>query len=367
MGYFIVVAIVFLGFVRQRSHCVTLLMELYMWGLIAFNVGTTDFYAFEEMYHNAFEPRYARHEPGFLLLCKIMNRMGCSYLHFRMVIGFIVVILIVSGLKYFSKHINYALALYIIFPFPCMVAGLRFSVGSAIVIYGMRYLFTSEKRAAFKYILLVMLATLFHYSMLFFLIFIAAKFIHGNMLKFVALVPIVTIGLTWFLRSGWAYRFADIILNSEKAKTWLNPNDFRNHFSVFYGIYLMFLIGIVIALYISLPVIGNHKKLFGTTLVSEENVRRMMRIEILAMLGIVLSYLSEVVFMRVVFVSLPVVYTFLSEGYADYFNLPVQLQVQSRVVKCMMFIYVMAALFIFGYWINTDFLKVYQTNMIFGK
>lgn len=367
MGYLFAAVIISLGLIRQHSKIVTVIMGLYMWALIAFNFGTTDYYAFKEIFECAFAERYSHHEPGFLLLCKLMNWAGWSYVQFRMVIGAMIVAMLLYGIKPFTNHLNYTLGLLLIFPFPEYVAELRFSMGIVVVIIGTRYLFSGDKWADIKYVICILIGMMFHYSTLFFLIFLISRRKKITMRRIIILLPVIIWGGTYFIKSGLAFDIVSKILPYSKTQWWLAPKNFAFYFSPLYGISLILLFGVVILLYIVKLLMKQHSHRIKTIADTPGDIDVMVKIEIASMFGVLCAYASGVVFMRLTAVSLPVAYAIISEGFVVRTGDSQQMQAQSRFMKAIFPILVFGvALFVYGYWISLDFLKVYQTNTVFG-
>lgn len=359
MGYLIAAIIVFLGCYRQNSKVVTYIIAFYIWSLIAFNVGTTDYYAFEEMFYCAFEPRYSMHEPGFLFLCQIMNHAGFTFLQFRMVIAGVIVFLILEGMRPFTKQMNYALALFLIFPLGGMVSRLRYAMGAAVIIFGMKYIFFDIRFATFKYILCVTFAVLFHYSAVIYLLFLLAKGRKIQLPVFVILITSIFAGTIFFLKSGVAYKITKQIIDSSKVLNWLQPEKFGYYISPLYIISLVLFSSLIFLLYLCHGIFGNRKNI---------NKIVMIKIELLSIVGILLSIISSVVFMRITVTTLPVAYAILSEGFVVGHSEEPRIQNQNRMMKLIMpAMALMTALFAYGYWISESFLKIYQDNMIFGR
>lgn len=368
MGYLVAAVVIFLGCYKQNSKIVTYIIAFYMWSLIAFNIGTSDYYAFEEMFYYAFEARYANHEPGFLFLCQVMNRSGFTFLQFRMVIAGIIVFLFLEGMRPFTRHLNYALALFLIFPFGGTVSGLRHSMAVSIIVFFIRYIFIEKKSEVLKYILGVMLATLFHYSAIIYLLFLLARGKRLILPGFAVLTTFIFTGIIFFFKTGVAYGLIRQVINSPKVLNWLKPENFSYRTSPLYIVSLMLFCGVMCLLYLCRSMFTNQKEVLVPQISSSESVNIMIKIEMLSTISVALSILSSVVFMRIAVTVLPVVYAILSEGFEAHRARTLRVQNQNRMIKIVMpMLAFVTALFAYGYWISTSFLTVYQNNMIFGK
>lgn len=366
MGYLVCIGIVFMGFFFKKSKIVTAIMAIYLWSLIALNTYTADFAAYEEMYLCAFEPRYALHEPGYMLLCKIMLSIGFSYRQFRIFIGFLVVFLVIKGLKKCSPYINIALSLLIIFPFEGWVSGLRNTMCLSIVIYICHYLLSEQKGASTKYIFGVIISTLFHYSGMFYLLLLFAKIKRISISLMGGIVMIISAIAFWLFKSGVLYLLASQVTKSQKVLQWLN---YQGNFSFLYLATMMIYLCMIFIQYRMLMIVNQRKTYFSNQSemhLTSEKIKKIIKIAIISMLGFVGGFLRGVVFLRLVIALLPLSYLVFSDVLSVKCNEPYN--IKKELIFWEVVIFLMCSftlLLVFGYWIGGDMIRVYKNNLLF--
>ncbi len=171
MGYLIIGLIIILCSRRKSSNFVMLLTAFLMWALIGLNNFSADYEEYKKLYDASQSLPLFALEPGYMIITKMLSALAIPYETFRMIIAIPIVLLYIATGKYYTKYVNVYLALSIIFPFIIEVSGLRTALAGSIAIYGMKFLFIDSRKGAFKYIVTIIIAAMFHYLSLFFIIF----------------------------------------------------------------------------------------------------------------------------------------------------------------------------------------------------
>lgn len=366
MGYIVAAFIIFLGFTKKTSKIATGVMAIYYWALIALNTYTADFAAYEEMYLCSFDQRYALHEPGYMLLCKIMLRLGLNYRQFRMIIALLIVGLIVSGLRKYTKNVNFALSLFLIFPFASWASGLRFASSAAIAIYGSRFLFMDRKHATIKYILVIIIAATFHYSALFYLSFLFTK---QKKIGFDFLGCIILIGFVLsiaFAKAGIFYKVGSMLTKSQKVLQWL---EFRGNISSLYILMAMLYVCMIFILSRALSIVAVREKkgeIQDKYWLSALNINKVRKIALLSMISFAGAIFNGVVFLRLTMTAIPLYYAAIGEmlvlSPVDSFSAKREQLFWKISIPVFCFC---VTIFVFGYWIGGDVLQIYQNNLLF--
>lgn len=109
-------------------------------------------------------------EPGFALLTFLLTRISTSYWFYRTIIFLISYILIAKVIKKFSKYVSLSFLLFVSFGLMtfCMFI-LRQAIAVAIILFGIEQLLD---RKYIKYMLIVLIACLFHYTAIIAIFFI---------------------------------------------------------------------------------------------------------------------------------------------------------------------------------------------------
>lgn len=365
MGYLVCTSVVFMGFLLKKSKVVTAIMAMYLWSIIALNTYTADFAAYEEMYLCAFEPRYALHEPGYMFLCKIALLLGLTYRQFRMFLGVLIVFLVVKGLKKCSSYINSALSLLLIFPFESWASGLRNTMCLCIIIYICHYLLSNQKGASVKYICGVIVATSFHYSGLFYLLLLFVKIKRISIGLMSGIIMVISAVTFWLFKSGILYWIALRVTQSEKVLQWLN---YQGNFSILYLATMMIYLCMIFIQYRMFMIVKQREEFLlkqSQIRLTSDNVKTIIKIAIISMLGFVGGFLRGVVFLRLVVALLPISYLVFSDVWSEKNNESQRTKKELifwKLIICLICSFTM--LLVFGYWIGGNMIQVYQNNLL---
>lgn len=361
MGYIVALFFVFLGLYKKDSRCVTAVMLAYICILIGFNEGSADYWVYETMYNNCFDPIFATHEPGYMLLCKLFHSLGFSFVFFRTFLGMLMAFLYYKAIRYFTKNVNFALALLLIFPLCAAPSGLRNSLSGAIVLYAVHFLFKKEKRSLLKYFLTILLATLFHYNSVFFFILPLATI---RKFKFPALL-IATLSvipaLVFVAKTNLPYLLLSQITSSEKFLHWF---DFSFFFGKIYLFALALALVMIFLLYYSKRFLPKHP-VSGCT--SREDVITVAKIGVLTLLAFSGAIFKSVVFLRYLIALMPLYYVFFSETLCSRNGDTPETAKVKRVLRVFLPLYCGFLLwFVYGFWIGGHAIQNFQKNLLFS-
>lgn len=109
-------------------------------------------------------------EPGYRISNYLFSDLGLNYDQFRIIIFSVCYLLIMSTIKRYSGKQNIVYSLYMIFPFCMDCIQIRNFIGTAILIFSLRYLFDSDKQII-KYIVGCLFASFFQSTMIVYLLF----------------------------------------------------------------------------------------------------------------------------------------------------------------------------------------------------
>ena len=189
-----------------------------MWIILGLNTNTPDYLNYLYMYIYSDTSIYATHEMGYIWFCRLFHSLGLTFQQFRMIYAFFYMMIVVKTIRQYTNNVNFVLVLFFIFPFLPYVSGLRNTMAAAIVCYSIHFLFERNKKGTTKYIIGILAATLFHYSSLFYLVFLFAR-------RKINVLFLLAIG---FLVGGIAthttilLHIAESITANEKILTWFD-------------------------------------------------------------------------------------------------------------------------------------------------
>ena len=173
------VVLIVLGFIFKKSRILYLLQFLWVWVLVGFNCGGTDYAAYEVMY-NSYSDISNVHSPEILyrFICYISNNLNMDIITMNAITSFVAFAIIFYIISRHTENKCMAASMFMVFPFIDNAIQKRFLLATAPIMMAFHFLLTSKNWVKNKilYILLCVLAAQFHTSMYFFLIFILVDF-----------------------------------------------------------------------------------------------------------------------------------------------------------------------------------------------
>ncbi len=188
------------------------------------NANSPDYSNYERMFYMADTSEYAEIEIGYRLFCIIFRNIGLSYQQFRMVLAFIYIILAYKIAIRMTNNVNFALSLFLICPFLSQISGLRFSLAALIVCNSIPNLLENGKKGLTKYTVGILIAALFHYSTLFYLVFIYArkKF---SIKKLLVVLSIMVVLALLIKNTSFILSIVQSITSNSRFSQWLSMAD----------------------------------------------------------------------------------------------------------------------------------------------
>ena len=361
MGYVVALFFILLGLYKKDSPRVTIAMLIYICILVGFSEGSADSWVYQQMYTNCFDPAFATHEPGYMLLCKIFNKLGFSFVAFRILLGALIAFFDYKAIRYFTKNVNYVLALFLIFPFCGTPSGLRNALAGSIVLYAVQFLFKKDKWSLLKYYLAILLAILFHYNSVFFLILPIVKI---RKLKFSTLL-IAVLGsipvLVIIAKTNLPYIVLSWFTSSEKVLNWFQ-------FSFFFGKIYMFTLALslfaIFLMYYSGKFLPKHR---NADSIAPNDVITMSKIGVLTFLSFSGAIFKSVVFLRYLIGFMPLYYAVLSETLCKRETDTPEIAKVKLVLRIGLPLFCGFLLwFVYGFWIGGDAIQNFQKNILFS-
>lgn len=236
--------------ISNLQKLILFIIMIFLWIIWAGNTSNVDYRNYSNIYNtmgNLNLDSWGGVEVGFNFLFRMGNSIGLTYQQFVMVISFIALLLFAVSFCRISKYPGYLAIGYSFFPFLLDVMQMRNAIAAAIVANAIPYLI---KKNYIKYTVLILAATLFHTTSLYYLLFLGVIFSK----KIIAVISIsislvgVVVGLP-FLR--WIINY---LPSGAKYVVYLEGNSLINRM-----LYMVFLISFVI---ISEFLVYKYKYLF---------------------------------------------------------------------------------------------------------
>lgn len=187
---------------------------IWLFILFAFSSNNADY----NMYINNYNEFGTKLQFGnyflFKLVCFVFYNIKFSYRIFLVVYSLVGLLLIFSVIKKYSKKINYSLILYFFMPFVFDFIQLKNFMAFSIIIYALPYLFDNNKKSILKYLLLNIIASLFHPFAILGISFIVLNKINNKKFNIFLSIMFVLEGI--FVISGLFVKLASLILPNDK-------------------------------------------------------------------------------------------------------------------------------------------------------
>lgn len=169
------ILLILIAFMNPQSKKIARLIALFMILIYGLNTYSGDFLAYQGVYNNISFYGLTHYEILFSLLMMICSKSGLTFIQFRMVLGIIYSILCYKNFCKYTKYSALALAVSMIFPFTYYVSVLRAGIAAMIMLYSIRFLNPQTSKGMVKFIISIIICTLFHYSSVVFLLLILAR------------------------------------------------------------------------------------------------------------------------------------------------------------------------------------------------
>lgn len=219
--YFLVIL---LGLIFRKSKIVRGIQIAAMWVIFALNSWNEDDISYRRIYSGYYGKG---HEMGFDWLCSFCRSLGMPYATFRLAFISISLILFLYAIKkLFPKTGNDGYSLLLVYPLLAFVELLRNFSSWAVVLCGIAWYFQREKKGIKEkivYSLIVIFASLFHYSALFFLVLLLDSGSRPNRESYVK-VALLSIGSIVLLNLPIISRIVRIVFHSDKVSAWFSSS-----------------------------------------------------------------------------------------------------------------------------------------------
>ena len=182
----------FIGLVARKSKFMEGLLIVFMMIIGLGNTDNSDYRMFSTQYDN---PQiwkiYGASEPGYQFLMKVFRSFSLSFMTFRNFLLLVAIILVIATILDFSESISAVLALFFFVPFIINITQYRFFFASSICLFALRFLLRDRKQGLWIYIALVIFAGTFHYSTMFYLLFVAIRVLDQKNIKYCSVVATI--------------------------------------------------------------------------------------------------------------------------------------------------------------------------------
>lgn len=156
-----------------KNIVILLVYFILMWILFGWTKDTPDYFNYANRFYSG---TMSFGEHGFSLLINIIKKFGVTdFQEFLKVLSFIYLFCLFGIVKKYSFECNYPLALFLVYPFIPFCSGLRFAIAFLFIIIAILIYLGNMKFKKVFFISVIIIASSFHYSALFFLILLISE------------------------------------------------------------------------------------------------------------------------------------------------------------------------------------------------
>lgn len=295
---------------KNRFNFAYSLMLLIMWIFFGWNTSNADFLNYKHIYDIInYSGGYSGVEFGFEFVMKLSNYLGLSYYSFLKVYSLLGLLFITSSIKKYSNNSTLVLFLYLVYPYLLDVVQIRNFMAMAIMVYGIRFLVSRDKKSSILYIISIMVASSFHYSALFYLVFLLVRIKKVKKIFAISLFVIISGFLTSSVFSGLILN----LLRLERYQVYFvgSTSLYGKALFVFYFIASTILIYFIYKKIIKIKENARNNSMYFISDEQYEFADVVMKINILILISYVLVYL-DVDFVRIYRNILPLNYILFS-------------------------------------------------------
>ncbi len=211
-----------LGILKKRSKLLSVLMMVIMWLVFGLATYNGDYGNYSWIYQNIQNPGYwMEFEPLYNVLMYVCSVAGLNFIQFRMVFGFIYIVLLYYVIGKYTENRAEVLGLYMLFPFLSFTSVIRSGFAGVIVVLAYHEIIGGKNNGV-KFWILMILATLIQYTSIFFsfYFFLRREAFKRNIVMLVGFIVLVAFVMYY---TGLIYRFVSLLTSSNRLLTWFVP------------------------------------------------------------------------------------------------------------------------------------------------
>ena len=213
-----------LGIIKKKSKLLTALIMIIMWIVFGLCTYNGDYGNYSWIYQNIQNPDFwTEFEPLYNVLMYICSVLDLSYIKYRMVFGGLYIILLYIVIGKYTENKAEALGLYMLFPFLSFTSIIRSGFASVLIALAY-YEIIAEKDNKIKFWILIIAATLMHYTSL---LFVFYYFLRKN--KFKRNIIILVVGLIGVeiaaYYTGMIYQVVSMMTSNYRTLKWFIPGN----------------------------------------------------------------------------------------------------------------------------------------------
>lgn len=213
-----------LGILKKQSKVLSVFMLAVMWIVFGLCTYNGDFGNYSWIYQNIQNPAYwTEYEPLFTMFMYVCSRIGLDFIQFRMVFSAVYLILLFITIGQYTNNRAEALGLYMLFPFLGFTSVIRSGFAGILIVFAYHQVIAGHDRKM-RFWICMILATLIHYTSVFFAVFF---FFRKNKFQRFRVVFLVSLVLGAFVSyyTGIFYKLVSLLTSNYRTLKWFMPGN----------------------------------------------------------------------------------------------------------------------------------------------
>lgn len=211
-----------LGILKRKSNILSILIAIIMWIVFGLCTYNGDFGNYSWIYQNIQNPAYwTEFDFLYTVFMYICSRLGMSFIQFRMTFGAVYITLLYYTIGKYTENRAEVLGLYMLFPYSYFVSVVRSGFAAVLIVLAY-YEITGGRNNKVKFWTLIIVASLFHYTSIFFAVY---YFLRRKELKRISVILVIGLVTIVFIiyHSGLIYTVASWFTSSYRTLKWFMP------------------------------------------------------------------------------------------------------------------------------------------------
>ncbi len=200
--YSVAVMNIIIGSMRKKNQLLVWIAFVLIFILMTYNFKGPDIGNYINGYINSLDGDAGFTEIGYKFLMRIANTLNLNFFSFRAIISVVCLILFHSTIKFYKSNENIIIGLYMILLFFMDTIQMRNFVVAIIVLFSTKYLIDKSNFSALKYILCIIVATIFHSIAPIYLLLLVCKYIRNRKVFYAMLVFSICSFIFFFISRG---------------------------------------------------------------------------------------------------------------------------------------------------------------------
>lgn len=198
---------IIMGFIFQKNRAVTIYNSVLMWMITGWQYNTADYYNYNRIFLKSADNISLSFfgQPIYYLINLLVKKCNGNFQMVYIICGLIAVVTLVIGIQLFTDRVNLVISFFMISAFLLYAVQIRNFVAISFILVATSYI-VGEGKNILKFVVLVLIASGFHVTALFYLILLLIPYL--NTVRTLILTAALCVGacystnmMSWILTS----------------------------------------------------------------------------------------------------------------------------------------------------------------------